>query len=133
MTTKKPSARNGKLTRRGKKSTIRRNKTTRRNKTMNKRYRKKGGNNDEKVKCCLCNMPTNINETLIPLDCLRKQREKGKGPHRLCQHCWWNEDTGFAREGINHRCPCCEEGVELPTLKIKEQKDVIDLTLDDSD
>ena len=139
MTTKKHSTRNGKLMRRKKRYKTGRSKTTnkRRNnkasKTMNKKYRKKGGNNDEKVKCCICGMSKNINETLIPLDCLRKQREKGKGPHRLCQNCWWNEDTGFAIEGKNHMCPCCKDGKPLPTLKIKEPKDVIDLTLDDSD
>jgi hypothetical protein len=111
---------------------------SKRNKTPNKKSRKyrkktykKGGNGDDIVRCCVCGMNTNINDTLIPLDCLQKQREKGKGPHRLCQHCWWNPDTGFAREGINHKCPCCEKGVPLPTLKIKESAEVIDLTGDD--
>jgi len=109
-----------------------------RNKTPNKKSRKyrkkaykKGGNGDDTVNCCVCGMVANRNDTLIPLDCLQKRREKGKGPHRLCQHCWWNPKTGFAREGINHKCPCCEKDVPFPTIKLKESSEVIDLTEDD--
>ena len=119
---------------------------TKKSKTMNKRkrninktnknkksrkYRKKGGDGDDKTTCCVCDMVTNISDTLIPLDCLQKRREKGKGPHRLCQHCWWEPVTGFANEGVNHKCPCCKEGVPFPTLKVKESSEVIDLTEDD--
>lgn len=119
---------------------------TKKSKTMNKRkrnknktnknkksrkYRKKGGDGDDKTTCCVCGMVTNISDTLIPLDCLQKRREKGEGPHRLCQHCWWEPVTGFANEGVNHKCPCCKEGVPFPTLKIKESSEVIDLTEDD--
>ena len=123
---------------------------TKKSKTMNKRkrnknktnknkksrkYRKKGGDGDghgdDKTTCCVCGIVTNISDTLIPLDCLQKRREKAKGPHRLCQHCWWNPVTGFAKEGVNHKCPCCKEGVPFPTLKVKESSEVIDLTEDD--
>jgi hypothetical protein len=108
-----------------------RNKKSRKSRKNGKKVFKKGGNGDDKINCCVCGMEVNINDTLIPLDCLQKRREKGKGPHRLCQHCWWNPDTGFAREGINHKCPCCEKGAPFPTIKLKESTEVIDLTGDD--
>jgi hypothetical protein len=106
-------------------------KKSRKPRKNSKKVFKKGGNGEGKVNCCMCGKEVNIDETLIPLDCLQKMREKGKGPHRLCQHCWWNPDTGFAREGINHKCPCCEKGVPFPTIKLKESTEVIDLTEDD--
>jgi hypothetical protein len=105
------------------------NKNKKSRKYRKKAY-KKGGNGDDKTNCCVCGMVTNISDTLIPLDCLQKRREKGKGPHRLCQHCWWNPKTGFAREGVNHKCPCCEKDVPFPNLKVKESSEVIDLTED---
>jgi hypothetical protein len=111
-----------------------------RTKKYNKKYRnsrkngkkvfKKGGNGDDKINCCVCGMEVNIDSTLIPSDCLRKPREKGKGPHRLCQHCWWNPETGFGKEDSNHKCPCYEKDVPFPTFKPKESV-VIDLTEDD--
>ena len=104
------------------------NKRSKKIKKKSIKNRKKGGAEEDKVNCCVCGMEVNINDTLIPLDCLQKRREIGKGPHRLCQHCWWNPDTGFAREGISHKCPCCEKGVPFPTIKSTE---VIDLTEDD--
>ena len=106
-------------------------KINKKSKKNSKKVFKKGGNGDDKINCCVCGMEVNIADTLIPLDCLQKRREKGKGPHRLCQPCWWNPDTGFAREGINHKCPCCEKGVPFPTIKLKESTEVIDLTKDD--
>ena len=108
------------------------NKNKKSRKYRKKAYKKGGdGDGDDKTKCCVCGMVTNISDTLIPLDCLQKRREKGKGPHRLCQHCWWNPVTGFANEGVNHKCPCCEKGAPFPTLKVKESSEVIDLTEDD--
>jgi hypothetical protein len=55
--------------------------------------------------CCLCNKTLDNNITLIPCACLIKNGNIKS--HKICQDCWWNPITGFAREGGNHRCPGC--------------------------
>lgn len=102
-----------------------RNKTTRRNKT----YRKKGGNGEDTVNCCVCPNEVNITNTLMPSGC---KRAHGTRAHRICNDCWWNTEKGFGKEDSKHKCPGCEKGFPLTKVKLEEHP-VIDLTLDDSD
>ena len=90
-----------------------------------KRY-KKGGNN-EKVTCCMCEKEVDKNNTLIPRECLIKN---GVTAHRICNDCWWNPESGFAREDADHRCPGCLKNLPLTALEKNEPK-FVDLTLDD--
>lgn len=90
-----------------------------------KRY-KKGGNN-EKVKCCMCKREVDKNNTLIPRDCLI---EHGIEAHRICNDCWWNPVSGFAREDrADHKCPGCVKN--LPLTVVNKEQGMIDLTSDD--
>jgi hypothetical protein len=97
----------------------------------NKRIMKKGGTNNENVTCSMCEKDVNKKDTLIPRVCLN---EYGKKAHRICSECWWNPNTGFAREGIKHGCPGCEK--KLPLTKVtyipssSQPVKVIDLTED---
>ena len=51
--------------------------------------------------------------------------------HKICQDCWWDKDTGFAREGTNHACPgCVKNPISKPTSE-KKTGAIIDLTLED--
>jgi hypothetical protein len=95
------------------------------NKKISKRRKFTGGNSDQ-VKCCICEKIVNKENTLIPNGCLK---EHGKAGHRICTECWWNPQTGFAREGITHRCPGCIKGLLLTPYK-KEETITIDLTVD---
>lgn len=90
-----------------------------------KRY-KKGGNN-EKVTCCICEKEVDKNNTLIPRECLIKN---GVTAHRICNDCWWNPESGFAREDRpDHKCPGCVKN--LPLTDVNKEQGVIDLTSDD--
>jgi hypothetical protein len=82
--------------------------------------------NSDQVNCCICEKIVNKENTLIPNGCLK---EHGKAGHRICTECWWNPETGFAREGITHRCPGCIKGLPLTPYK-KEETITIDLTDD---
>lgn len=87
---------------------------------------RKGGNN-ETVNCCMCGREVNINDTLVPSKCLQIN---GKRAHRICSECWWNPDTGFARENAPHGCPGCAKN--LPLTKVQNTEPImVDLTLDD--
>jgi hypothetical protein len=88
--------------------------------------RTRGGNGD-KVVCSMCERMVNKDDTLIPRECLVKH---GKGAHRICQDCWWNAKTGFAREDASHECPGCKKGIPL-TDYVKEKPIFVDLTNDD--
>ena len=99
-------------------------KTLRSKKTI-KRY-KKGGNN-EKVTCCMCEREVDKNNTLIPRACLI---EHGLEAHRICNDCWWNPESGFAREDRpDHKCPGCVK--KLPLTDVNKEQGVIDLISDD--
>ena len=95
------------------------------NKKSNKRY-KKGGEN-EKVTCCMCEKEVDKNNTLVPRECLI---ENGRAAHRICHACWWNPESGFAREEADHRCPGCLKNLPLIAVE-KKEPEFIDLTLDD--
>jgi len=91
-------------------------------------HRKMGGNgnNIDTVNCCMCRKLVDVPDTLIPQICLRAH---GSGAHRICQDCWWNPDTGFAREGVAHPCPGCEKNLPLTIITPKNNDNtVIDLT-----
>ena len=94
-------------------------------KRSNKKY-KKGGDN-EKVTCCMCEREVDKSNTLVPRACLVKN---GRSAHRICNDCWWNPESGFAREDADHRCPGCLEKLPLTPVE-KNKSEVIDLTLDD--
>ena len=99
-----------------------------RRKTRNvKRKRTFKGGNGEKVKCCICEKIVNKSDTLIPRECLMNNGQKAA--HRICQECWWNPETGFAREYASHKCPGCIKGLPLTEYK-KEAPVFIDLTED---
>jgi hypothetical protein len=88
----------------------------------------KGGTND-KIECCMCEKKVNKENTLIPVECLMKH---GKiNSHKICKDCWWDKDTGFAREGTNHRCPGCVKNPIIKPTSEKKTEAIIDLTLDD--
>jgi hypothetical protein len=102
-------------------------KTLRSKKTI-KRFKKykKGGNN-EKVNCCMCEREVDKNNTLIPRACLI---EHGISAHRICNDCWWNPESGFAREvRSDHKCPGCVKN--LPLTVVNKEQGVIDLISDD--
>ena len=97
-------------------------------KRSNKRFKKyiKGGQ-EEKVKCCICEKEIDKNNTLVPRECLMKN---GSAAHRICQDCWWNSESGFAREDADHKCPGCIKKLPLTTVT-KKNSEIIDLTLDE--
>ena len=107
-----------------KRTTARRSRKTRRMRKT-RRY-KRGGTDSDKVNCCMCEKSVAIEGTLQPRMCLGKYGSKA---HRICQDCWWNSESGFAREGVSHECPGCKKGLPLslvkPSTKVTE---VIDLT-----
>jgi len=94
------------------------------NRRTRRRYRK--GGNGTTVKCCMCERTVNKNDTFVPQECLIKY---GQRAHRICQDCWWDQERGFAREGVSHKCPGCVKG--LPLTEYKKQEPVfVDLTKD---
>jgi len=90
-------------------------------KNIKTRKLKKGGT--KKVNCCVCNKKTQLKQTLIPRVCLVKYGLRG---HRICQDCWWDKKTGFAKESGTHNCPGCEKGTVL--TKMNKESVIIDLT-----
>ena len=115
-----------KRNRRVKRKTLKAKRSIKRsNKRSNKRY-KKGGEN-EKVTCCMCEREVDKSNTLVPRACLNKNMSKA---HRICHDCWWNPESGFAREDADHRCPGCLKNLPLTALEKNEPK-FVDLTLDD--
>ena len=92
-----------------KRKRIKRSKKTR-------RRRMKAGN--PKQTCCMCEK-TISNDGLMPRSCYMKH---GENAHRICQECWWNENTGFAKENALHGCPGCLKGLQLTNhSKIKKK------------
>jgi hypothetical protein len=101
-----------------------RSKKTRNSRKNGKKVFKKGGDGEDKVNCCICGKEVNIDDSLIPSGCKLKHGLRG---HRVCQECWWNEETGFGKEGSIHKCPGCEKGLPLTNIKLEEPV-LIDLT-----
>lgn len=105
----------------------RRNSLKRKSSKKMKTRSKRGGT---KFQCCMCEHRVSERNTLNPSACLMKYGSKA---HRICSHCWWDREKGFAIEGANHECPGCKKGLPLtvviakPSQKISE---VIDLTAD---
>jgi len=94
--------------------------------SQRKKHAKIKGGTKDKLECCMCEKKVDKENTLIPAACLMKH---GKiNSHKICKDCWWDKDTGFAREGINHACPGC---VKNPIVKAKGINTIIDLTLDE--
>lgn len=112
-------------------STSRFNKTHKKRNNISKRKKNakiKGGTKD-KIECCMCENKVNKGNTLIPVACLMKH---GKiNSHKICQDCWWDKDTGFAREGTNHACPGCVKNPIIKPTSEKKTGAIIDLTLED--
>jgi len=52
----------------------------------------------------------------------------GARSHRICSPCWWDPISGFAREGASHKCPGCENSLQLTTAI--SSTTVVDLTND---
>ncbi len=80
------------------------------------------------VKCCMCekNVDNSKTDTFIPLNCLNKPIKDKAGVHRICSDCWWNPKTGFAKEGVSHKCPGCVKG--LPVVRPETKSEVIDIS-----
>lgn len=87
---------------------------------------RKGGNG-YKVKCCMCEKMVDKNNTFIPKECLINCGYKAA--HKICTDCWWNLETGFARENASHKCPGCLKRLPL-THHTKMELIFIDLTND---
>ena len=87
------------------------------------------------TQCCMCSKNVNVNDkinTLIPLECLQKHDNRA---HRICKECWFRPKTGFAIEGVSHKCPGCEKGMPLTRVKTPEfvrvkTPEFVDLTMD---
>lgn len=96
------------------------------NKRKSRRRLLKAGNGQQ-IRCCMCEKVIKKDEnTLTPSGCLMKY---GKASHKICQDCWWNPKTGFAREDASHKCPGCEKGFPLTPFE-KEKPITMDLTED---
>ena len=80
------------------------------------------------AKCCMCGKEIDTNNGLIPGACYKKNG--AIRAHRICSECWWNSETGFAREGADHRCPGCVKGLPLNGTPL-DNSVIIDLTADD--
>ena len=97
-----------------------------------RRRRMKAGN--PKQKCCICD--TSTTDGLMPRTCYMKN---GKNAHHICQDCWWDQDTGFARETSTHGCPGCLKGLQLTNHSKTKKKPLIihekgkEITVIDSD
>lgn len=51
--------------------------------------------------CCVCRkMPGKF----LPIQCYKKAECTS---HKICENCWWDEETGFASEMGSHKCPGC--------------------------
>ena len=97
----------------------------------------KGGQNTSPIEptapisCCVCDKQFPRDTMMVPAQCLRKNRDRA---HRICQNCWWNPETGFARENAPHGCPGCKRGLPLnPPLKSRppRKEDIITLSSDE--
>jgi hypothetical protein len=95
-------------------------KTKRRSaRTKKNKSKKRRGGQAFKVVCCECEKKVDLSVTLIPRKCSSK---RGYNAHRICEKCWWGDETkpGFADENGSHKCPGCEKGRPLPNLPKKQ-------------
>ena len=99
-----------------------RGRSKRRNSIIKRRSRVARG---ESVTCSMCEHQVDKNDTFIPLNCLNKPIKDKSGVHRICSKCWWDPKTGFAREGVSHKCPGCIKG--LPVVHAKKNTEVIEI------
>jgi hypothetical protein len=104
--------------------TLKNRKIKNRRKKLNTRERCKKAGNGEKVLCSMCEKMFSKDKTLIPRECLMKH---GKAAHRICYDCWFDPESGFALESSVHKCPGCQKGLPLTSVK-KEDPVLIDLT-----
>ena len=96
--------------------------------TSSFRERARGTDTNNQVYCCMCHNAATIADTLVPQQCLQQH---GSRAHRICQHCWWDPEIGFAREGVNHKCPGCESHFPLTTQvkgKSPKPEDIISIS-----
>jgi hypothetical protein len=84
-------------------------------------------NGGAKTTCCMCDKKKNFKNTMAPSACYIAH---GQRAHRICQECWWNPETGFARENADHTCPGCKESKPLNIVKKESTPVIIDLTLE---
>jgi len=80
------------------------------------------------VKCCMCGKEIETNNGHMPGACYRKNG--AIRAHRVCSEWWWDPENGFAREGVDHRCPGCVKGLPLNGPPV-DNSVIIDLTEDD--
>lgn len=71
------------------------------------------GPSADDINCCMCENKTSRKDTFMPLACLQKHGAKA---HRICHNCWWDPETGFARENAPHGCPGCKKELPLNTV-----------------
>lgn len=90
------------------------------------RRNSKGGQEPDKVNCCMCGKEIRKEDGLVPVKCLTKNG--AVRAHRICKECWWDPDSGFAKEGVSHACPGCMKGLPLNGPPITS--DIVDLTED---
>jgi hypothetical protein len=84
---------------------------TRRNYPKFKKSKVKArGLSADNINCCMCDHQVSKKDTFMPLACKQKYGFKA---HRICNKCWWEPNTGFARENAPHGCPGCERGLPL--------------------
>ncbi len=100
---------------------------TRKTKQKHKNKSRRRGGNGEKAKCCVCENMVNKQNTFIPRQCLISHGQKAA--HRICANCWWDSETGFAKEDTSHKCPGCVKNLPLTQYK-KEAPIIVDLTDD---
>lgn len=104
-------------------------KRTRRYKRYAKKTRKlrRGGTKSD-TECCICDKKTKLSNTFVPNACLRN---RGVKAHRICKDCWWDEEKGFAKESVSHKCPGCLKNPSPKSKKKSSPHELIDLTKDD--
>jgi len=72
------------------------------------------------IPCCMCERKFPRDKMFVPSACLRKNLERA---HRICEDCWWEPQTGFAREDTHHSCPGCKKHLPLnPPIKSKSKQ-----------
>jgi hypothetical protein len=87
------------------------------------------GPTSDNVNCCMCGKEIVKINGLIPGQCLRKNGSVRA--HRICEDCWWDPVSGFAKEGVNHSCPGCVKGLPLNGPAHNQSTIFVDLTEDD--
>lgn len=84
----------------------------------------------EPLPCCMCGNKFQRDTMMTPVRCLQKYGEQA---HKICQECWWDPETGFARENAPHGCPGCthKQPINPPLITIPPRADeIIDITDD---